>query len=471
MNRNDEYKALLEELDETPLKLDYALERAQMKCEAKKRRKRKAAFAPVWIAATVFGVFVLLVNISPTFAYAAGRIPYLRDLAKFVALSPSLSAAVENEYVQPINQEQTQNGITARIEYAIIDQKQLNIFYTLVSDTYSRMNADPHISGAGEEKLEGYSTIFGELNAKNGDLRQITIDFSYDTVPDTVMLKLKVSDNGASADDASAQAGLGLEEGLLSEEKHKEPEIISVFDFTLSLDPNFTAKGETIELNKGFKLDGQKFTLKSAEIYPTHMRFNFDDDKNNTAWLKNLEFYVETEKGERFEGISNGISASGSTDSPMMATHMLESAFFSDSEHLTLHITGVTWLDKDMEKVHVDLAGKTAEVLPEGVAFELAKQKENGWILGFSAPSYREKYHDQMWNWNYFDRNGNEHSIGSSCSTMGGYYDEDTLQLLGSEDTPFTILALKNYPDNEVWLCPAYSRRTALDTPVSIQIK
>ena len=37
---------------------------------------------------------------------------------------------MENEYVQPIGQSQTVNGITASIQYLIVDQKQVNIFFT-----------------------------------------------------------------------------------------------------------------------------------------------------------------------------------------------------------------------------------------------------------------------------------------------------------------------------------------------------
>ena len=40
----------------------------------------------------------------------------LRELAQAVAWSPSLSAAVENDYVQPIGQSQTVNGVTATVE-------------------------------------------------------------------------------------------------------------------------------------------------------------------------------------------------------------------------------------------------------------------------------------------------------------------------------------------------------------------
>lgn len=96
MNRYDEYKELLEDLNDTPLKLDFTLERAQMRLKAQQRKAhvQKAILTPILLLVAVFAVFVLLVNISPTFTYAADRIPYLRDLIQLVTLPPSLSSVI-----------------------------------------------------------------------------------------------------------------------------------------------------------------------------------------------------------------------------------------------------------------------------------------------------------------------------------------------------------------------------------------
>ena len=115
---------------------------------------------------------MLLVNLFPPFARACGGVPVLRDLAKAVAWSPSLSAAVEDEFVQPVGQEQSKNGVTARVEYLIVDRKQVNIFYTLTGDTTRILEADAEISGAYERDLEGFSSSSASYGTPNGDLRQ-----------------------------------------------------------------------------------------------------------------------------------------------------------------------------------------------------------------------------------------------------------------------------------------------------------
>ena len=116
MTRNEEYQALLQELETTPAALDGAVERALRR---RKRDRRLRLFGvPAGSLAACFAAFVLLVNLFPPFARACGSVPVLRELAQAVAWSPSLSAAVENDYVQPIGQSQTVNGVTATVDLA-----------------------------------------------------------------------------------------------------------------------------------------------------------------------------------------------------------------------------------------------------------------------------------------------------------------------------------------------------------------
>lgn len=468
MNRSDEYNALMDRLETAPSALEYTLTRAKAKRSAAKKRTRRAVFAPFGSFAAICLVFVLLVNVSPTFAYAAGRVPLLRELAKAVAASPSLSAAVENEYVQPIELEQTESGITARVEYVIVDQKQLNIYYSLNSDRYFAMSATPEITDTEGIPLQSCSFFYGGFGTPNGQLHELTLDFVDKDMPASLKLLLKVHDNGNLEMEEPVQR---VEDDMLSANENKVPDTIASFAFCLSLDPYFTAQGETIDVNQSFDLDGKNFTLKTAEIYPTHMRFTFDDTPENTAWLKSLDFYVENEKGERFEVISNGISARGRANSPMMETYMLESAFFFKSEHLTLKITGVTWLNKDMETIHVNLERGTADKLPDGVRFDHAEKKGNGWIVYFSAPELEENHHYQLFRWSYFDKQGNEYTINSSSSDSGAYYDESTDTVVDLPERFVEYFALKDYQFDEVWLSPCFSHKSKLDFPVALTIK
>ncbi|MEA4987118.1 MAG: DUF4179 domain-containing protein, partial [Anaerovorax sp.] len=195
MNRKDEYFELLNELDDSPVELEYTLIRA----ESKLRNKRRSHFLilPISSIASFLILFTIFVNCSITFAYACGKIPLIKDLAQFVASSPSLAAAVENEYVQPIEMEQRNNKMTARVEYVIVDQKQLAIFYTLDSSIYSNIDVTPEIRDINGNNFEGYSISSDSFDSKNGELRQLTVDFTEANMPSSMLLTLKIRDYGS----------------------------------------------------------------------------------------------------------------------------------------------------------------------------------------------------------------------------------------------------------------------------------
>lgn len=455
MNRNEEYNTLLAELEITPPELEHTVARAQAR--QKKVRRRRAVLAPIGSFAAVFAAFALTVNLSPNFAQAVSGIPFLSDLAEFVSFSPSLSAAVENEYVQQIGQEQAENGITARVEYIIVDYRQLNIFYTLDSELYTDMDAYAGLESSDGTELQGLSTSSSHYpGMENGVLRKVTVDSPTGKMPESFILALNVFLGEQAGQSASARP---LEEEK-SEQDNTGPEYISHFKFPIAIDLSRIAEGEILEMNREFVLGGQKIILESAEIYPTHMRVNFGASEENSAWLSRLSFYITNEKGEVFEGVSSGVSAFGSVDSPMQNIYLFESPYFSLSENLSLHITAAAWLDKGKETIRVDLANKTADFLPEGVSFETCERDGEDWILTFLAPERKDLVNNWVWSWNYYDAEGSPYTL----SGMGG---GPAYEKAGSTQ----MLILENYPYDEVWLVPNFTSRFEYGEPVTIEIK
>lgn len=450
MTRNEEYRQLLEQLDKTPLVLEYTLERVQAR-EKACRRKWQLLGVPVGSLAICFTAFVLLVNLFPTFAYACGGVPVLRELAKAVAWSPSLSAAVENQYVQPMGMSQTENGITATLEYVIVDQKQVNIFFTLEGE-YAYLSADmPTFSPA-----QRCSVLGADFRQPPGTLLRFTLDYGDGNVPDGFTMTFPVFGEQAGEQDASAPLNRSYEEDLLSPEKEPEREMLAEFAFDLRFDPMYTAQGEQFSVQKDFVLDGQMLTVTEAEVYPTHVRIRIIGAEENSAWLKGLEFYLEDERGNRFETISSGIVASGDVDTPANVSFRLESTYFSHSEHLTLHITGAEWLEKAHQRVEIDLNNQTAPWLPEGVTLVKAKEYSDGWTLQFAV---EEGIRKQPFSMTFYDENGQSREMGSQ-----GFSASDV------EDSILHI-PLPDYHEEWVWLEATYSRFTKEAEPVAIPIK
>ena len=139
--RMSEYENMINELEAAvPAELESVWDRASAR--EKKHRTVMRFVKPAASIAAVFACFVLSVNFITPVAQAYSKIPVLKDLAAAVDFSGSLSRAVENNYVQPIGLSQTKNGIKADIDYVIVDQKQVNIFYRLEYETGGEIGKD-----------------------------------------------------------------------------------------------------------------------------------------------------------------------------------------------------------------------------------------------------------------------------------------------------------------------------------------
>lgn len=443
MNRTEEYNALLQELEKTPAPLNFTVARAKSK--TRRQKLRRAFGIPAAALAAVCACFVLLVNVSAPFAAACADLPLLKGLAEAVSFSSSLSAAVANDWVQPIGLAQSADGVEMTIEYVIVDQKQLNIFYTLKGDPEADYQPYASVSGTDGAELP-CATQAGSARA-NGELYQITADFtSAETMPDQLRLECDL------------RIHLGYRE---------ESEPVGTFTFDLSFDPKFTAQATVIELNQWLKLDGQRVLLKNVEIYPTHMRINLEDGPDNTAWLRGLALYAEDEHGAQY-GSSNGITSTGSPDTPFTNSFWLDSSFFSESEHLTLYITGAEWLEKDKQWTWVDLNTGETGFLPDGVSLLSFSQKGEDVSLAFRIPAGSRSLYNPFLRWRV--PGGEENYIGS----WGGGTARDLAEnggpkqdLEGYSDIDFL---LQGCSGGRVELALDFTRETVFDPPVKITL-
>lgn len=465
MNRKEEYEALLHELEQTPDALDKTVERSVQRMTHTQKNARKAlrifGIPAGSLAACLVG-FMLLVNLFPPFAHACGQIPVLKELAQAVAWSPSLSAAVENEYVQPVEEQQSDSGITATIHYLIVDRKQVNIFYSLDYDK----NVYPSLGicySFGD--LEGWAGTSGTGMLEPGKLQQIDLSFIERDVPGAIDLTLM-----PYAQERSYEPSTSLKYGMFAEQQEPEEQYLTKLSFHLEFDPYFTASGEVIPVNHSFELNGQTLTLTEVELYPTHLRVNLEDAQENISWLEGLDLYVENDRGEQFHKSVNGISASGDSDGEGLAVFWLDSPYFRHSEHLTLCIERAKWKEKGQAKVKVDLQQNTCSALPPNTRFGGAEKCSGGWILHFIHQYDGEK---TMWNafgHLFWDEHGNEYEITSNSSTFG-YIDSETGDLL-DEDTCFTeSFPLMGYDGDTVYLDMNYNQITEFEEPVTIPIR
>ena len=459
MNRKNEFEAMIEELNQPAPGLETTLDRAYKK---KRKRTTQLIIRPVAGLAACFAIFVLLVNFCAPVAYACSQIPVLKELAEAVTFSRSLTDAVENEYVQPMELSQTDNGITAEVAYLIVDQKQVNVFYRLDSKKYESLEANPEIlnsDGVRPASCSYHTTGFG---AENGELRCLSIDFVDNDVPGSLRVKLNVYSNVVHPENVAPNP---VVDEIYSDNPYKEPDYFAHFDFLLEFDPKFTAAGKVFPVNQTVMLEGQGITITDIEVYPTHMRVDIAESADNTAWLKNLEFYIETDWDMKFDPVSNGITATGSADSPSMVSYRADSSYFYESNHLQLVITGAQWLRKDMETTYLNLVTGEHGALPEGSEFDSARKHGDGWILKFQT-AWEEgmpMYH--LFGHEFYDADGNEYEINQWSSMYGDPDEEGNITYFYDE---FPLL---NYPYDEVWLSPQYSHNWVAEDQIVIPVQ
>lgn len=462
MNRNEEYQALLTGLETMPDALESTAQRALIRKNAL-QKKRRLFLAPVIGMAACFTAFVLLVNLSIPFASACGRIPWLRELAKAVAFSPSLSAAVENEYVQPIGETKSQDGITVTVEYVIVDRKQVNIFYTAQFPKEQELYVNYDY---GLDEDHGSLEFSGSTQVTSGELQLIKLQFVECDVPSVMDLCFQFYNY-----DQAARLNAELNASAFETPEHREPDYLTEIPFHLEFDPYYTAQGEIIPVDTAFTLDGQRFILTEVERYPTHLRVNLRAGEGNTADLTGLDLYLENEHGERFER-PGGLTASGAPESEEGATFWLDSTFFSHGQHLTLYITQARWKDKDAPRVRLDLTDGTVENLPQGIRLLKAERPYGGsWEVTFLK--FTEEIGDLgnlMSCHGFWDEAGNHYEVLQSASNYG-YLDPETEEWVEEDGVISESFPLRGFYGTVVYLDPTSNRITNFDTPVAIPIK
>lgn len=449
MNRNAEYEKLMEELNAMPVP-EGGVGRA-----LRRERRNRYLTRPFVGAAAAFALFVVLVNASTTVAYACSRIPGLRELAAAVTFSRSLSDAVENEYVQPVNLEQTANDITVRVEYLIVDQKTVTVFYRFLSERYPNLGEEPRVFSSDGDSPPPCSYGPNDWGVPNGELRSMFIDFVSDDVPPALRLRLRLRDMDEHRPSEAPT------HSIWDDPHEQEPDYIAEFEFLLEFDPYFTAQGRHFASDRSFTIDGQTLHLTNVDVYPSYLNLTIRGDGANTAWLESLKFYLVTDKGERFDAVTNGILSVGDPDTPEMISFRADSTFFYDADAISLYVTEAEWLDKDVETIHVDLKSAAADFMPEGAELISAVREGNHWVVTV----LKESASAQTFMSDYYDAAGKAYELREWTSSAVSLDDVEAPEGYAYESFP-----LRDYPYDEVWLTPRYTSRSSAETPAVVSV-
>ncbi len=374
----------------------------------------------VAVAACTLVIFTGAVNLSPAFASAAANVPIVRELVKAVAFDPSMKAAIEHDYVQLVKKTATDNGFTLEVEYLVADPRNLTVYYKMAEITafnenhYEQYRFDFDLLDMDGNDLEGYGASWDYPISKEEveALNAVKYNFTGEAIlPEQVQVRLIVKEaQPLSEEDQKKLDAMGNPIGASQHVSHleePEPEYVQVAEIVvpLTIDQSSLFNVRTLELNQTVDLEGQKVVFDTVEIYPTQIRVLWHADEVNTHWINNLRIELQSKERGNWQGISNGVSGIGATDSPERQT-WLESNWFSDEEEYQLVITQYALIPKDKRMVSYDYSTNTFTNLPEYARLKEAIPSESGLYMEFEFKSTTEVVNGGVLQREEFDRMG-----------------------------------------------------------------
>lgn len=388
MNRNNEWQEYSADMmKDVPASVEYCAQRAIAR--AKKRRFRlNLARIPAMSIFVLMLTFIVLVNTSVAFAKTMGEIPPLRELAKFVAGSPSLKAAVDNKYVQPLGYAVEHDGVVVNLAYAIADARRLSLFYS-VSNPSSPKNRYSITEAALRDADGNYIPCTSASGgSSNGTLEELQFIFYGDeTLPLQTTFTVRLIDLKTEDEWKSAPVQVSDTYEPPTSPDSMEP----VWSFELSLDPELTLPGEKYELNQWITIEGQRLYFKEFVIYPTGAKLVIEQDASNTAVLQGIGLTLENEKKLVWEQVKNGISAAGGSEDSTLE-YFMESSYFAKSKHLTLTTSRISLVPLESLHVTVDAEDRSVTNLPDYIRLDSMWEANGELYLRFEVDEAEEDH-------------------------------------------------------------------------------
>jgi hypothetical protein len=467
MNRNDEYIELMNELQQTPERL----EDIAMKAISHAKRSKRISLSlkiPILSFCFIIAAFIMLVNLYPSAAFAMSKIPLIKELVNAVAFDPNLKRAVENDFYQVIGDSQTQQKVTVSVDYMILDAGHISLFFHVSAPDKEGSYSFDLLDDKGQvlPAVYSYDTIY-----ESDQLEEIKIELTEQEfhLPDKITFKIEITPCDMSRyDGKSGSVNSSIASDTVSPYNDTNPnkakqvnsslQTLS-FSFTLSPDKEFSQTSNTIDINQWITIKKQRIYLEHLTIYPSQARLFLKCDQNNSAVIKDLDICFQDEHGKQYAATANGISSTGSENSQDISSLYYESSYFTKAKHLTLTIKGVSFIEKDRLYGEIHSENETITNLPEGISVDYMNQ--NGSTLTFSLKVNMQKpnCYKQIMASSYYDHKGIEYNFGS--------WSTDSADVSGNYSVRYEI---KDYVKNKYKINWIYAPMKALEEPITMDI-
>lgn len=355
----EQRKNTIDQVEVSKDKLYSAVQRGFEKAKKERLLKRttiiKRSSWSIGIAAILLISFITSVNVSPVFANKVASIPGMERIVELIKQDSVLTAAVENDFYQPLNISQEKGGISVTLDGVIADKRGMVIFYTVQSKKknlpleidYLKLNNEYN------RNLPVHNTTFWSSGKPSIDEKIFSSMMTLETIEND-----KVSDGN-----------LLWSIGLKSGDKVEQFQI--PFKFKKS---NVVSK--IFDLNKEVTIEGQRIIVERVTINPIRAEVKLKIDPNNTKEIfsfRNLKFI--NENGD--EWILNNIGTAFRSIDGNEWTITLQSPYFNNSDSLKLVFGKIEAIDKDDAFILIDTESKKFLKQPQESIFTNLEVENN----------------------------------------------------------------------------------------------
>lgn len=327
---------------EIPEELDFMIKKTLK--EGRERRRFKTIYKYGIGIVSTFLVFVLLVNIFPTVAYAMSKVPGLDKLVELVTFDKGFDNAIEEGLVKEINFEEEQNGVKLKLNTIAGDWKRLWVGYEILGEI--DLGVDVSVIS---EDVAAWSTFYTEpysiTNEEGG--QESYIEILFDKFNEEFKLEFNIYDNEKYIESnlnkeylASFSVPIKLEEEIFNSELINIPIDNTVINTEIG--------------------DIEIVSLKSSKTRSV-MEFKLNSDIYDYMTFENPRFIDD--KGNEYKISSSYVSKGVENDFVEFQGEIKE-----DIKSLTFIFDNLYYARKDDRRIIVDLKNKLVE--PNDYNFE-----------------------------------------------------------------------------------------------------
>ncbi|MFB9324941.1 DUF4179 domain-containing protein [Paenibacillus aurantiacus] len=363
--------------------LDTAIRVGLEKGKDTERRRRRSRSRLIVMSGTAICLLLLLaisVRVSPVFANTLRQIPGLGAFVAMVEQDPGLSAAIDNDLMQPIGTTVKSGHMAMTVDGVLIDEQRLIVLYTVMDDR--------------REDVGDISNI------------QITDQAGRRLLPSIQFLEKQERRDSHMMADISLEESANPPTSLTMEMKMNGEQLKATFPIDTS---RIAGMARSVEIGQTVDIGGQKILLKRARISPLTLSVEVSYDHANTKYINGfLNVVIADEKGREWRSTgANGISTEG-------AVYTFQSNYFERPEKLILKGTGIYASDKKAKMV-VDVVQKKIIEAPDSlIGLSSVERKKDYQLVTFSflgLPAVERNRNTTYVPGSYMDGAGVKHSL------------------------------------------------------------